>query len=75
MSQSEIEKYNSGAPKIDFEKELISEIDKEFSYLTPEERASIVRAKLKLLIENKPKLVQVDLGENASKKVKESLFE
>ncbi len=75
MSQGDTEKYNLGAPKRDFEKEITLEVEKEFSYLTPEERASIVKAKLKLLNQHRPALIQVDLGENASKKAKDNLFE
>jgi hypothetical protein len=40
-----------------------------------EARASIVKAKLKLLNQHRPALIQVDLGEKASKKAKDNLFE
>jgi hypothetical protein len=78
MINGEPEKHDFGAPKIDpdFEKEIRSEIDKEFPHLTPVERESLIRSRLRISSNtDKPILVQVELGEGASRKIKGDLFE
>lgn len=72
------EKLELGAPKIDseLEIEIRSEVEKEFPHLTPIERESLIRSRLRISTNtDKPVLVQVNLGEGASRKIKGDLFE
>ena len=81
MSQHEQESLNFGAPDLqkDWAKQeeiIRTEVNIRLPHLTPEARESIIQSRLSILINpTRPKIVQVDLGENASRKVKEDLFE
>jgi hypothetical protein len=81
MSQHEPENLNFGAPDLQKDwsqqEEIIrTEVNTKLPHLTPEARESIIQSRLSILINpTRPKIVQVDLGENASRKVKEDLFE
>ncbi len=78
---TEIEKLNTGAPDItkermENEKKIRNEVESDFTTLTPEAREAIIQSRLKILDNpGRPKLIRVDLGENASRKSKDDLFE
>ena len=78
---TEIEKLNTGAPDItkermENEKKIRNEVESDFTTLTPEAREAIIQSRLKILDNpSRPKLIRVDLGENASRKSKDDLFE
>lgn len=57
------------------EDQIRQEVDKKYPFLTSEERESIIQSRVKLLNQDRPSLIKVDLGENASKKIKDNLFE
>lgn len=85
MSTNEIEKLNLGATKIKNENvrdnggqgvTIQNEVNSQFPHLTPEARESIIKSRLAIINNpRKPSIVQVDLGEDASRKIKEELFE
>ena len=81
MSQHEQEALNLGAPDLqrDLEKQeeiIRNEVNSKLPHLSPEARESIIQSRLSILINpTRPKITQVDLGENDSRKVKEDLFE
>jgi hypothetical protein len=81
MSQHEQENLNFGTPDLqkDWAKQeeiIRTEVNARLPHLSPEARESIIQSRLSILINpTQPKIVQVDLGENASRKVKENLFE
>ncbi len=57
------------------EKQIRKEIEKELPHLTPEAKESVLRSRIGILQGTDiSKLVKVDLGENAGKKVKDSIF-
>lgn len=80
MSQSEYEKLDLGAPDLkknwEEQEQLIrKEIEEKLHHLTPEAREAIIQSRLSILINPaRPQVPQVDLGEGASKKIKENLF-
>lgn len=75
--QPETEKMNTGAPDLKKqEQEIRTEVAKELSNLSPEAQEAVIQSRLKILFNpSRPSLIQVDLGDNASKKNKENLFE
>lgn len=75
--QPETEKMNTGAPDLKKqEQEIRTEVAKELSNLSPEAQEAVIQSRLKILFNpSRPTLFQVDLGDNASKKNKENLFE
>ncbi|MFZ3229832.1 MAG: hypothetical protein WA160_06480 [Pseudobdellovibrio sp.] len=77
MSHGEIEKIKAGAPDLNqIDQKIQNEVEAEFPYLTPEARKAIVESRLQII--NGPptgKLIKGDFGDNASKKVKDDLFE
>lgn len=81
MSQGEHEKLEFGAPdlKKDREKQehvIRKEVNDKLAHLTPEARESIIQSRLSILISPmRPQIPQVDLGEGASRKIKEDLFD
>jgi hypothetical protein len=78
MSQlGEIEKMNTAAPDLKKqEQEIRSQVATELPNLSPEAQEAVIQSRLKILFnQNRPTLIQVDLGDNASKKNKENLFE
>lgn len=58
------------------EKKIYDEVDAEFPYMSPEGRDSVVRSRLSIAKNagKLPELIKVDLGPNASRKVKRQLF-
>lgn len=81
MAQGDVdgntEQASFGAPDLGrLENELRQTIEAELPFLTPEAREAVLQSRLKILSNATPaKLIKVDLGEDASKKVKENLFE
>ncbi len=78
MANGEFEKHEMGAPKIEpsLEKQIRHEVDQEYPHLTPSEKEAMVRSRLKISSSgSRPKLIKVDLGDNASRKIKDDLFE
>lgn len=76
MSHGEIEKINAGAEDLNqLDQKIQREVEAEFPYLTPEARRAIIRSRLLIISPPAEKPVRVDLGENASKKAKDNLFE
>ena len=81
MNELEKDKLNAGAPDIrkkqdEIERQIREEVERDLSHLTPAAREAVVQSRLEIIIgSDSPKLVKVDLGENAGKKVKDSLFE
>lgn len=83
MSQGEIEfdKMKTGAPDLnksieEQEQAIRQEVNKTLPHLSSEARESIIQSRIGILRNpTRPQIVQVDLGENASRKVKEGLFE
>lgn len=81
MSQGEIEKFEAGAPDLqkkqaEQERQIRQEIETSFPDMSPEMQESIIQSRLKILNNSgRPRLVQVDLGKDASKKAKDNLFE
>jgi hypothetical protein len=78
VANGDIEKQEMGAPKFDpdLEKQIRYEVEKEFSYLTPAEKEAMISSRLKISNPGtRPSLIQVDLGDDASRKIKEDLFE
>lgn len=75
--QPETEKMNAGAPDLKKqEQEIRTEVVRELSNLSPEAQEAVIQSRLKILFNpSRPTLFQVDLGDNASKKNKENLFE
>lgn len=77
----EIEKLNAGAPDLrkkqeEQEQQIRREVGSKFPNMSPEAREAIIQSRLKILNNpGRPMLIQEDLGENASKKVKDDLFE
>jgi hypothetical protein len=82
---SEIEKViiNAGAPDLGkkngpLENEIRKQVENDLPHLSPEGKESVIRSRLGILSENgtdTSNLVKVDLGDNAGRKVKESLIE
>lgn len=78
MANEDIEKRDFGAPKIEpsLEDRVRREVDTEYPRLTPAEKEAIIRSRLKISTpEGRPSLIKVDIGEDASRKVKDDLFE
>lgn len=78
MANGEIEKQDMGAPKIEpqLEEQIRHEVDQEYPNLTSAEKEAMVRSRLKISSPGaRPNLIKVDLGDNASRKIKEDLFE
>ena len=81
MSQGEIEKIEAGASDLkkkqaEHEEQVRQEVGSEFSDMRPEAQDAIIQSRLKIFNNpGRPTLIQVDLGENASKKAKDDLFE
>lgn len=78
MINGEVEKQNVVAPKIneDLESQIRNEIERDYSHLTTIEKEALIRSRLKVSSPDmRPALVKVDLGESASKKLKDDLFE
>jgi hypothetical protein len=77
MSQ-DLEMLQAGeAPDLkELDRQIQSEVDAEFSYLSSEAKMAVVESKLKLFFNanRRHELIQIDLGENASKKTKDHLF-
>jgi hypothetical protein len=82
VSELEKDQLNAGAPdyrkKIEqMEKEIRKQVETDLPHLSPEAKESVIRSRLGILSEGNTdtsKLVKVDLGKNAGKKVKDSLF-
>lgn len=80
MTETEKDQLNTGAPDYrkkqeEMERQIRKEIEKELPHLTPEAIESVLRSRLGILEGTKTtNLIKVDLGENAGKKVKDSIF-
>lgn len=80
MTELEKDQLDAGAPDYkkrdeEMEKQIRKEIDKELPHLTPEAKESVLRSRLGILNgTDTSKLIKTDLGENAGKKVKDSIF-
>lgn len=81
MSQGEVEKFEAGAPDLkkkqaEQEQQIRQEVGATFPDMSPEAQEAIIQSRLKILNNHgRPTLIQVDLGEDASKKAKDDLFE
>ncbi|MGZ3747176.1 MAG: hypothetical protein ACXWRE_07400 [Pseudobdellovibrionaceae bacterium] len=81
MSQNEIERIEAGAPDFkrklaEQEQQIRQEVGSAFPEMSPEAQEAIIQSRLKILINpGRPSLIKVDLGESASKKAKDDLFE
>ena len=81
MSQGEIEKIEAGAPDLkkqqsEHEGQIRREVGSEFPDMSPEAQEAIIQSRLKIFNNpGRPTLIQVDLGDSASKKAKDELFE
>jgi hypothetical protein len=74
----EIEKYRAGAPQLKKtqEEQIRHEVTTTLPHLGPEAQEAVIQSRLKILHNSdRPELVQVDLSENASRTVKDNLFE
>ncbi|MDZ4660708.1 MAG: hypothetical protein SGJ18_03730 [Pseudomonadota bacterium] len=82
MSELEKNRLNASAPdyrkKIEqMGKDIRKRVETDLPHLSPDAKESVIRSRLGILSEggtDTSKLVKVDLGENAGKKVKDSLF-
>ncbi|MGE0526308.1 MAG: hypothetical protein AB7G93_22655 [Bdellovibrionales bacterium] len=77
----DIERLKAGAEDLlkrrsDLERKIRREVESELGDLDADAQDAVIQSRLKVL-ENpgRPKLVQVDLGENAGKNSKKDLFE
>ncbi len=78
MANGELEEQNLGAPKIseDLESQIRNDSEREYTHLTTFEKEALIRSRLKISLPKlRPSLVKVDIGESASKKIKDDLFE
>jgi hypothetical protein len=81
MTDLEKEQLNAGAPDYkkkqdEMERQIRQEVEKELGHLSPAARETVIRSRLNIQSDiERPELVKVDLGENAGKKVKDTLFE
>jgi hypothetical protein len=81
MSQGEIEKNKASAHDLrkkqaKQEQQIRQEVEAMFPDMGPEAQEAIIQSRLKILNNpGRPTLIQVDLGEGASKKAKDDLFE
>jgi DNA-directed RNA polymerase specialized sigma24 family protein len=81
MTDLEINRLNAGAPDLkrqqnDMEQQIRSEVEKELGHLSPTAREAVIQSRIGVLKgTDLSKLVKVDLGPNASKKIKDTLFE
>lgn len=77
----EVEKFDAGAPdlrkkQMEQEQQIRREVGSKFPHMNHEAQEAIIQSRLKILNNpGRPTLIQDDLGENASKKVKDNLFE
>lgn len=59
----------------EMEKQIRKEVEQELPHLTPEARESVLRSRIGVLKgTDTTKLIKADLGEDAGKKVKDSIF-
>ncbi len=78
-TDAEIEKErHAGAPDLskEWERNIVEQVEKEFPHLTPEAKNAIIESRLKIeSTTSRPKLIKDDFGTDASKKIKDNLFE
>lgn len=77
----EKDQINVGAPDYqkkqdDVERKIREEVERDLGHLPPAARESVIQSRLGILNgTDLNKLVKVDLGEDAGRKIKDSLFE
>lgn len=81
MTDLENDSLNVGAPDYkktedDMKRKIRDEVEKDLGHLSPAARESIIQSRLGILNgTDSSKIIQVDLGKDAGKKVKDFLFE
>ncbi len=81
MTDLEKTRLNTGAPDYqkkqeEMERKIREQVENELGHLSPAAREAVIQSRLGILNgTDSAKLIKIDLGENAGKKVKGSLFE
>ncbi len=81
MSQHEQDKQHLGEPKLEdnweYQESLIRrEVDERFPDLAPEDKDAIIRSRMGILRNPAPpEIVQIGLGKDAYRKIRETMFE
>ena len=73
---TDLENKNGEMAGFDVESQIRQEVESEFPFLTPSQRSAIMQSRVKIICsEGFADIVRADLGEDASRKIKEDLFE